>query len=98
MLSRRVKYIRLVRRKINGRNRFYTQLVCEGTPYRKPENRLDEGIVGLDIGPPTVARVSGAEARLDRFCAERWTRRRKYAGSTTPGGPVTWKPITPTGR
>lgn len=69
-LSCRVKYVRLVRRKINGRNRFYAQLVCEGTPYQKPENALGEGIVGIDGGPSTIARVNGTEARLDRFCEE----------------------------
>lgn len=69
-LSCRVKYVRLVRRKINGRNRFYAQLICEGTPYQKPENALGEGVVGIDAGPSTIARVNGTEARLDRFCEE----------------------------
>ena len=69
-LSCRVKYVRLVRRKMNGRNRFYAPLVCEGTPHRKPKNRLGEGTVGLDVGPSAIARVNGAEARLDRFCEE----------------------------
>jgi len=31
-----VKYVRLVRRKLGERNRFYAQLVCSGTPFRKP--------------------------------------------------------------
>ena len=69
-LSCRVKYVRLVRRKINGRNRFYTQLICEGTPYQKPENALAEGTVGIDAGPSIIARVNSKEARLDRFCEE----------------------------
>ncbi|MBC7326094.1 MAG: transposase, partial [Moorella sp. (in: Bacteria)] len=69
-LSCRVKYVRLVRRKIDGRNRFYVQLVCEGMPYQKPENALGEGVVGIDAGPSTIARVNGTEARLDRFCEE----------------------------
>lgn len=32
-----VKYVRLVRRKAGAgeRNRFYAQLICEGTPYRR---------------------------------------------------------------
>jgi putative transposase len=59
-----------VRRKINGRNRFYTQLICEGTPYQKPENALAEGTVGIDAGPSIIARVNSKEARLDRFCKE----------------------------
>jgi len=66
----RVKYVRLVRRKVNGRNRFYAQLVCEGAPYQKPENALGEGTVGIDAGPSIIARVNSKEARLDRFCEE----------------------------
>ncbi|RDV80477.1 transposase, partial [Ammonifex thiophilus] len=69
-LSCRVKYARLVRRKVNGRNRFYAQLVCEGVPYQKPKNILGEGTVGIDAGPSTIARVNDTEARLDRFCEE----------------------------
>lgn len=69
-LSCRVKYVRLVRRKANGRNRFYAQLVCEGVPYRKPKNILGEGVVGIDAGPSTIARVNEMEAHLDRFCEE----------------------------
>ena len=69
-LSCRVKYVRLVRRKINGRNRFYAQLVLEGVPYLKPENTLGEGVVGIDAGPSTIARVNGTEAVLSRFCEE----------------------------
>ncbi len=59
-----------VRRKVNGRNRLYAQLICEGTPYQKPENALGKGTVGIDAGPSIVARVNGTEARLDCFCEE----------------------------
>jgi putative transposase len=69
-LAARVKYVRLVRRKLNGRNRFYAQLVCEGRPYQKPKNQLGEGNVGLDIGPSTVATVGEQEAFLAQFCDE----------------------------
>jgi transposase len=69
-LAARVKYVRLVRRKIAGRNRFYAQLVCEGRPYQKPQNHLGEGNVGLDIGPSTVATVGKQEAFLAQFCDE----------------------------
>jgi hypothetical protein len=71
-LSCRVKYVRLVRRKLNGRNRFYAQLICEGAPYRKPKNYIGQGPVGLDIGPSTIA-VVAPEARtafLETFCGE----------------------------
>jgi hypothetical protein len=67
-LASPVKYVRIVRRKLNGRNRFYVQLVNEGKPYQKPKNKLGEGEVGLDIGPSTIVVVSENAAFLTRFC------------------------------
>lgn len=71
-LNSRVKYVRLVRRKLNGRNRFYAQLICEGQPYRKAKNTVGQGIVGLDIGPSTIAVVApdAKVASLEQFCDE----------------------------
>lgn len=69
-LSCRIKYVRVVRRKMGGRDRFYAQLVCEGVPYRKPCPLIGEGEVGLDIGPSTVAVVGEDGARLLPFCEE----------------------------
>jgi len=69
-LNAKVKYVRLVRRKLNGQNRFFVQLVCEGKPYRKDKHPLGKGIVGLDIGPSTIAIVSAMKAMLLLFCAQ----------------------------
>jgi transposase len=70
-LASRVKFVRLVRRKLNGRNRFYVQLVCEGKPHRKKDKHpIGQGVVGLDIGPSTIAVVSEQSATLERFCDE----------------------------
>jgi putative transposase len=69
-LSCPVKYVRLVRRKLGLRNRFYAQLVCEGTPYQKPQHRLGQGVVGLDLGPSTIAVVAEEEALLQPLCPE----------------------------
>ena len=65
-----VKYVRLVRRKLGERNRFYAQLVCEGLPYQKPQHALGQGIVGLDLGPGTIAVVAERAALLQPFCLE----------------------------
>ena len=65
-----VKYVRLVRRKLGERHRFYAQLVCEGRPYRKPQHRLGQGIVGLDLGPGAIAVVAEQEALLQPFCPD----------------------------
>jgi putative transposase len=65
-----VKFVRIVRRKLNGRNRFYAQLICEGLPYRKEKHTLGQGVLGLDIGPSAIAIVSEQSATLERFCEE----------------------------
>ena len=67
-LASHVKYVRLVRRKIRGRNRFCAQLICEGIPYQKPTNAVGDGVIGLDIGPSTIAIVAPTEATLQPFC------------------------------
>jgi hypothetical protein len=65
-----VKYVRLVRRKLGLCHRFSAQLVCEGRPYRKPQHPLGQDIVGLDLGPSTIAVVAEQEALLQPFCPE----------------------------
>ena len=50
-LSSRVKFVRLVRRRLNGKTRYWAQLVCEGLPYRKEKNTIGTGLVGIDPGP-----------------------------------------------
>lgn len=65
-----VKYVRLVRRKINDKNRFYAQLINEGKPFQKPKNVIGKGLVGLDVGPSTLAMVNNNSAELTAFCSE----------------------------
>jgi len=67
-LNHRVKFVRLVRRKMKGRDRFFAHLVCDGVPYRKPHHRIGPGEVGLDLGPSTIAAVGEDAAFLERFC------------------------------
>lgn len=69
-LSCPIKFVRVLRRKLNGRNRFYAQLICEGQPCRKTKNKLGQGVVGLDLGPSTIAIVSNESATLEHFCGK----------------------------
>ena len=69
-LSCPVKFVRIVRRIIRSRVRYYVQLICEGKPYRKEKNKAVKGKTGLDIGPSTVAEVGNAKAGLHLFCRE----------------------------
>ena len=68
--SKRVKYVRMVRRVIRGKERFFAQLVCEGEAYKKESHRPKPGVVGLDIGTQTIAYVGEKEASLEVFCQE----------------------------
>jgi hypothetical protein len=71
-LRARLKFVRIVRRKINGKNRFFVQLVCEGLPLQKGKNKIGNGRVGLDIGPSTIAIAAPThqKAELRQFCNE----------------------------
>ena len=66
----RIKYCRIVRRKINSRNRFYIQLILEGNPYQNPECKIGTEEIGLDVGPSTIAVVGDTKAELKQFCSE----------------------------
>jgi len=67
-LSHRVKYCRIIKRIFNGKVRFFVQLALEGEPLQKV--KAPDKIVGLDIGPSTIAVVSDKQASLERFCDE----------------------------
>ena len=69
-LSQPVKYCRIVRRVIKGKNRFYVQLVNEGLPFKKPKNLIGTETVGIDVGTSTVAIVGEKTAKLCQFCDE----------------------------
>lgn len=65
-LTRRVKYARVLWRIINGKKRYYVQLILEG---KAPATSASvDGIGGLDIGPSTVASYTDIQAALYRFC------------------------------
>jgi hypothetical protein len=76
-LSHPVKYCRIVRRVINGKNRFYVQLINEGLPFKKPVLTIGTETVGIDVGTQTVAIVGETQAKLCQFCDELNTSEKK---------------------
>ena len=76
----RIKYARLIRRKASSPRaqgadlqgyRYYVQLALEGHPYQKPRHTVGTDVIGLDVGPSTIAIVSQqGEAQLLPFCNE----------------------------
>ncbi len=66
-LNSPVKYCRILWRNLNGKKRWFIQLVNEGSPYQKPTNYVTEGIVGLDVNISNVAFVADNKAGLLPF-------------------------------
>ena len=71
MLTRRVKYCRIVKRPGRRKNRWYVQLMLEGKPAVKVDAQTGEvkhpvghGAVGIDIGPQTIAYAAEQEVGL----------------------------------
>jgi macrodomain Ter protein organizer (MatP/YcbG family) len=69
-LNHRVKYCRLLRKNLNGRIRYYVQLILEGTPYQNPKHPIGQEEVGQDLGPSTITYVGDTRAELKQFCEE----------------------------
>lgn len=69
-LNSPVKLCRVLRKRINGKLRWYIQLVCEGLPYVKPKNKIGEGVVGVDLNVSAAGLVSDSRASLEEFCTE----------------------------
>ena len=78
--GRPIKYARLVRRKASSPNaqgadgegyRYCVQLICRRRTYQKPKHTTGTDVVGLDLGPSTIAIVpQEGEAQLLSFCEE----------------------------
>jgi hypothetical protein len=65
-LACRTKYVRVLHREIKGRTRWFTLLVQEGAAPQVRETA--DGVVGLDLGPSTIAAVLAFDAILERLC------------------------------
>ncbi len=66
-LSSKVKYVRILWRELNGKRRWYVQLINEGVPYQKPHNYVSEGLIGLDLNINNIAYVGNDNAGLLPF-------------------------------
>jgi transposase len=62
-----VKYVRLLWRELNGKRRWYCQLINEGLPLTKPQNYVSDGLVGLDLNVSNIAYVADNSAGLLPF-------------------------------
>jgi putative transposase len=66
-LSSQVKFCRILKRELNGKRRWFVQLVLEGMPFQKPKNTVADGLIGLDLNISNVAFVGDNKAGLLPF-------------------------------
>ncbi|GAA6621819.1 RNA-guided endonuclease TnpB family protein [Scytonema sp. NUACC26] len=62
-----VKYVRIVWRELNGKRRWYAQLINEGLPYQKEKNYISNGLIGLDLNIYNIAFIGDEKAGLLPF-------------------------------
>jgi len=68
--NNRLKYVRLIRKTIRGKTRYFVQLVLRGKPPKKHEYGSDTVVTGLDIGVSTVAEVSSRHVQLHELAPD----------------------------
>jgi hypothetical protein len=66
-LAAPIKYCRLLKRDLNGKRRWFVQIVLEGKPFQKPHHQVSDGLVGLDLNVSNVAFVANKRAGLLPF-------------------------------
>jgi transposase len=72
-LAHKTKYVRLVKRRIRGKARYFAQVIQSGKPLIKGDIGKDQS-VALDIGPSAVAIVSEKHAELRALCTAQLTK------------------------
>ena len=66
-LNSPVKHVRLLWRELNGKRRWYVQLINEGVPCQKNQNYVSDGVIGLDLNISNIAFVGNVRAGLLPF-------------------------------
>lgn len=88
--DRRVKYCRIVRRTLNGKKRWFVQLVVEGVPPVRKVYAPKCEVVGIDPGPSRIAYFHEHHAAILKWLQTSICRNRRFdcfsAGSTDPKG------------
>lgn len=76
-LENKIKYCRILRKFIRGKNKYYIQIILEGIPPTKinketgeNKNTIGKGKVGIDIGTKTIAISSKHDVKLLELAPE----------------------------
>lgn len=64
MLQKEIRYLRVVKKWVKNRYKYYLQFILRGNPVVKPRVIANGKRVGIDIGPSSAAIASDKEVRL----------------------------------
>lgn len=78
-VTAKIKYVRLLKKEIHKKRRWFAQLVGEGVPFQKFANFVTPGIVGVDLNISNVAYVADNNAGLLPFARQVPTFEREIA-------------------
>lgn len=106
MLSKRVKYVRILRKDGKTKTHWYAQLALEGKPAVKrdsisgaPKHPVGHGVVGIDIGTRTLAYSADSKVdlieladRVQNIEQEKMLLQRKLDRSRRATNPENYKP------
>ncbi|MDF5722155.1 MAG: transposase [Rhizonema sp. PD37] len=94
-----IKYVRLLWRELNGKRRWYAQLINEGVPFQKEKNHVSDGLIGLDLNISNIAFVGDNKAgllpfaeKVPTFEKEITTLQRKMQRSQRASNPDNYEP------
>lgn len=62
-LMNKICYVRITRKFVRGKFKYYMQLILEGRPYVK-NHKIGNGTLGIDIGTQTIGYVGDNDAKL----------------------------------
>lgn len=68
LAEHRTKYVRIVWREIHGKTRVYAQFAQEGLPPPRKGHAIGTEVIGIDIGPSTIAVVGETSSILEPLC------------------------------
>lgn len=106
MLTKHVKFVRILRKDGKTKPHWYAQLVLEGTPVAKydpisgaPKHPVGHGVVGIDIGTRTLAYSADSKVdlieladRVQNIEQEKMLLQRKLDRSRRATNPENYKP------
>lgn len=71
----KITFVRLKRKLVGNKWEYFADIMCGGKPIKKEHQVCNQGIIGLDIGPSTIAYASDVHIELREIFSELTTKK-----------------------